>query len=120
ILAELELIPRREARALEAAYHFLRRVEHRLQIESEQQTHTIPENSQALHRLVWSLGFRTMGDFNAALRDQMQQVRAIFHRVIETPSNETQSVTESLDIFRDEKSATKSLADLSKGSGGSH
>src|SRR5215210_1945951 len=50
-LAELELIQRREARAFEEAYRFLRRVEHRLQIEAEQQTHTIPENGEALERL---------------------------------------------------------------------
>ena len=120
ILAELELIPAAEERALESAYHFLRRVEHRLQIEAEQQTHTLPEESVALHRLVWSLGYRTMGDFNTTLREHMQKVRSIFRRVVETPANGAESSTANLQIFRDEKSATKSLADLAKGTGGSH
>src|SRR5438477_34219 len=51
VLAELELIPGNEARDLEAAYRFLRSVEHRLQIEAEQQVHTIPENGETLDRL---------------------------------------------------------------------
>ena len=119
VLAQLELIPDQEAYALETAYHFLRRVEHRLQIEAEQQTHTLPENSEALHRLVWSLGFSTTGDFNATLRRHMDRVRTIFQRIIETPAAPIES-DESLQIFRDEKSATRSLGDLAKGSGGSH
>src|SRR3954466_153071 len=48
LLAELELLPRTEALVLERGYRFLRRVEHRLQIEAEQQTHTVPENGEAL------------------------------------------------------------------------
>ena len=48
VLADLELLPRSEARVLENGYRFLRRVEHRLQIEAEQQTHTVPEDPEAL------------------------------------------------------------------------
>jgi [glutamine synthetase] adenylyltransferase / [glutamine synthetase]-adenylyl-L-tyrosine phosphorylase len=120
VLAQLELIPSGEARVLEAAYHFLRRVEHRLQIEAEQQTHTIPENGDELVRLERSLGFSTRENFAAALREHMQKVRAIFHRIIETPSTGADSPAESLHIFRDEKSAAKSLSDLAKGTGGLH
>src|SRR6185436_9670410 len=68
VLAELELLPRKEARDLEEAYRFLRRVEHRLQIEDEQQTHTVPENAEALDRLARSLGFNSTEKFNAALQ----------------------------------------------------
>ena len=50
VLAGLELLPHEEARILETGYRFLRSVEHRLQIEAEQQTHTVPENSDALRR----------------------------------------------------------------------
>ena len=65
LLAELELLPRREAQILDEGYRFLRRVEHRLQIEAEQQTHTVPENSEALGRLAASLGFPTVTEFTA-------------------------------------------------------
>jgi glutamate-ammonia-ligase adenylyltransferase len=120
VLAELELIPREEARALETAYRFLRRVEHRLQIEAEQQTHTIPANGEALDRLAQSLGFATKGSFTTSLQELMQKVRSVFRRVISSPAPGTESIAESLHIFRDEKAAAKSLADLAKGTGGLH
>lgn len=120
ILAELELLPRGEARVLESGYRFLRRVEHRLQIEAGQQTHTVPENPEALRRLARSLGYRSPEKFNAALQEEMQQVREVFHRVISSPSGAAESAGESLHIFRDEKAAAKSLADLAKGPGGFH
>jgi glutamate-ammonia-ligase adenylyltransferase len=120
VLADLELLPHQEARTLEAAYRFLRSVEHRLQIESEQQTHTVPENSEALHRLAASLGFSSARKFNAVLRDQMQKVRAIFDRVISTPDHTAATVEERLDIFRDQKVAAKSLSDLARQPGGFH
>ena len=120
VLAELELLPRGEARALENGYRFLRRVEHRLQIEAEQQTHTVPENGEALRRLARSLGFPSPEKFNAALQEQMAEVRTIFRRVISAPSGPAERAGESLQIFRDEKAAAKSLADLAKGPGGFH
>jgi [glutamine synthetase] adenylyltransferase / [glutamine synthetase]-adenylyl-L-tyrosine phosphorylase len=120
ILAQLELIPGAEARALEFAYRFLRRVEHRLQIEAEQQTHTVPENGEALDRLARSLGFSSKEKFAAALREQMREVRAVFRRIISAPAAGTEAVVESLDIFRDGRTAAKSLANLAKGTGGFH
>src|SRR5207237_9248360 len=42
-LRELDLLPPEEVLALDGAYRFLRRVEPRLQIEAELQTHTVPE-----------------------------------------------------------------------------
>jgi [glutamine synthetase] adenylyltransferase / [glutamine synthetase]-adenylyl-L-tyrosine phosphorylase len=120
VLADLELLPHREARTLEDAYRFLRRVEHRLQVEAEQQTHTVPENPEALVRLAASLGFSSTEKFNTALRGHMSEVRAIFRRVISSPNGATASAEESLEIFRDQKSAAKSLADLAKAPGGFH
>src|SRR5438477_7438376 len=120
VLADLELLPHREARTLEDAYRFLRSVEHRLQVEAEQQSHTVPENSEELRRLAGSLGFSSAQKFNAALREQMQKVRAVFRRVISTPSGAAPRDEESLHIFRDQKTAAKSLADLAKAPGGFH
>jgi glutamate-ammonia-ligase adenylyltransferase len=120
VLADLELLPHREARTLEDAYRFLRRVEHRLQVEAEQQTHTVPENSEALARLAASLGFSSTENFNAALRGHMAKVRAIFHRVMSSPNGAAASAEESLEIFRDQKAAAKCLADLAKAPGRFH
>jgi len=120
LLAELELLPRAEVRSLEIAYRFLRRVEHRLQIEAEQQTHTVPEDDAALGALACSLGFVRPEDFVAALREHMQTVRAIFHRIISAPDGQAELSAENLSIFRDEKTAAKSLSDLAQGSKAFH
>ncbi len=112
-LAELELIPRNEILDLDRAYRFLRRTEHRLQIEAEQQTHTVPQDPRALHRLALSLGFQSSEDFNAGLRKEMQCVRSIFERIISEKVHETAVVD--LSIFHDEKRVTRALNDLAKG-----
>src|SRR5881392_4493579 len=56
-IAELELLPSSEVRALDESYRFLRRIEHRLQIEAERQTHSIPDDPEKRERLARSLGF---------------------------------------------------------------
>src|SRR5438309_7428651 len=61
-LARRELLPRKEVVDLDRAYRFLRRVEHRLQIEAEQQHHTVPHESPALKRLSLSVGLASGDD----------------------------------------------------------
>ena len=117
-LAQLELLPRTEVADLDRAYRFLRRVEHRLQIEAEQQTHTVPRESQALRRLSLSLGFASSDEFTNALKQITQSVRSIFQRVISTSPTET--ATLDLTIFKDEKSAARALDDLVRASATSH
>ena len=119
-LAELELLPRIEALDLEQAYRFLRRVEHRLQIEAEQQTHTIPEEPEALSKLVRSLGFATEEKFFAALHEHTARVRSIFARIIAEQPQDQPPGTVRLDAFRDQQSATKALAELGQGRGSFH
>src|SRR5438094_6737331 len=74
-LSRLELIPRKEVVDLDRAYRFLRQVEHRLQIEAEQQIHTVPREPTALNKLARSLGFDSTNEFTAALNKTMQDVR---------------------------------------------
>src|SRR5215470_5667079 len=96
-LRQLDLLPREEVLALDGAYRFLRRVEHRLQIEAEQQTHTVPDEPHPLRRLARSLRFSSANDFTAALQNRMRSVRPIFQRIVsETPA---QRVKVNVDIF---------------------
>src|SRR6202007_1505706 len=81
-LARLELIPRDQVVDLDRGYRFLRQVEHRLQIEAEQQTHTIPRDNAALERLSRSLGFDDAKQFAATLKKTMERVRAIFDHFV--------------------------------------
>ena len=117
-LARLELIPRDEVVDLDRTYRFLRQVEHRLQIESEQQIHTIPRDPAALDRLARSLSFKSANEFGAALKQRMQRVRSIFDRIISIKTEERAALD--LSAFKDQKSVERSLADLLKPTSASH
>src|SRR5262249_36967891 len=117
-LRELDLLPREEVLALDNAYRFLRRVEHRLQNEAEQQTHTVPDEPEPLSRLARSLRFSSASDFAAARQNRMGSVRPIFHRIIsETPA---QYAKVNLQIFNDPRRAEQTLRDLERGATGFH
>jgi [glutamine synthetase] adenylyltransferase / [glutamine synthetase]-adenylyl-L-tyrosine phosphorylase len=117
-LRELDLLPRDEVLALDNAYRFLRRVEHRLQIEAEQQTHTVPDELEPLSRLARSLRFASESDFTAALHTRMGSVRPIFQRIIsESPP---QAAKISVEFFKDAKRAEKALRELERGATSFH
>jgi [glutamine synthetase] adenylyltransferase / [glutamine synthetase]-adenylyl-L-tyrosine phosphorylase len=117
-LRQLNLLPHEEVLALDNAYRFLRRVEHRLQIEAEQQTHTVPEEPEVLGRLARSLRFSSAEDFTAALQARMGAVRPIFQRIISETPAELAKIN--LEIFSDPKHAAKALGDLKRGPGSFH
>jgi len=119
-LRELDLLPRGEVLTLDKTYRFLRRVEHRLQIEAEQQTHTVPQEPEPLQRLALSLRFSSVEDFTAALRERMRAVRPIFQRIISETSTNAFGAKIGLEIFNDQKHAAKTLADLARGQGSFH
>src|SRR5213082_888518 len=110
-LRELDLLPTNEVLTLDNTYRFLRRVEHRLQIEAEQQTHVVPREPEALRRLALSLRFSSSERFEAALHEKMRAVRPIFERIISrTPAApaETHAVND-LAIFNEQKRAAKAF-----------
>lgn len=117
-LSRLELIPYNEVLDLDRAYRFLRQTEHRLQIEGEQQTHTVPRDSAAVERLARSLDFESSAKFISHLQKTMQRVRSIFARVVTTTPSE--AIAPDLKNFKDEKAAGRSLNDLLKPTSASH
>ncbi len=72
-----------DAAQLEESYRFLRRVEHRLQLVDERQTHTLPTDAAARRRLAIVMGFRdapresATESFDAALAHHRSAVRRI-------------------------------------------
>ena len=117
-LRELDLLPRDDVLALDNAYRFLRRVEHRLQIEAEQQTHTLPDEPEALSRLAHSLRFSSARDFAAALHARMGSVRPIFQRIISGGPVEPAKIT--VEFFNDAKRAEKAFKELERGATSFH
>jgi glutamate-ammonia-ligase adenylyltransferase len=83
-LAQYELLTREDASALTQAYCFLRDVEHRLQMEDNQQTHTIPEAPAARQRLAALMGFGALTGFDAARREHTGAVRSVYDRLLKS------------------------------------
>jgi glutamate-ammonia-ligase adenylyltransferase len=71
-------IERQVADSLIDAYRFLRRVEHRLQMIDDSQTHTLPLDQVALERLATFLGYPDLSGFAAALIAQLTEVQRQF------------------------------------------
>jgi glutamate-ammonia-ligase adenylyltransferase len=92
-LAQYELLNREDARSLAEAYCFLRNVEHRLQMEDNRQTHTIPPNHDAQVRLASLMRFRSLKEFEIQRKTQTNNTRRIFDKVLkgEVPEFTTQS-----------------------------
>ncbi len=100
MLVKANLLAAAEADALADAYRFLRNVEHRLQMEMELQTHTIPDEEQALVRLARSLDFRTVKEFFTAQQTHTGAVRRIYEAVL---ANADQRITPAVAQLADDK-----------------
>jgi glutamate-ammonia-ligase adenylyltransferase len=87
-LVRYHLLPGAEARALSAAYVFLRDVEHRLQMENNLQTHTIPAEPEARERLAALMGFDSLQGFDDALRRHTRNVRRAYDSLLKTEEPE--------------------------------
>ncbi len=81
-LAQYELLSIEDSRLLSKAYCFLREVEHRLQMEDNLQTHTIPARRHAQERLARLMDFDSLKAFEGAHRTHTGNVRRIFHRLL--------------------------------------
>ena len=84
-LQDKGLLSPSEYSRLADAYQFLRHLEHRLQIEEDRQTHTLPTDLDALDRLARRMPGASLadGDALAARLEQCQSgVREIYERVI--------------------------------------
>ena len=71
------------ARDLAEAYRFLRAVEHRLQMVADEQTHTLPDQRDALERFARFLGFADRDAFAAALLEHLRKVQRHYARLFE-------------------------------------
>ncbi|GAA4145056.1 bifunctional [glutamine synthetase] adenylyltransferase/[glutamine synthetase]-adenylyl-L-tyrosine phosphorylase [Actinomadura keratinilytica] len=86
-LSEGGYVGRDDAAALAAAYRFLRRVEHLVQLHRLRRTHVVPEDPADLRRLGRALGLRTdpVGEFTAQWRRHARQVRRLHEKLFYRP-----------------------------------
>lgn len=71
-------VPRERGAVLAEAYRFLRRLENRLQMLRDEQTHTLPEDELTRLRLALGLGFPDIDAFEARLKRERDQVASAF------------------------------------------
>lgn len=71
------------ATELETAYAFHRRIEHRLQMIDDQQTHTLPEADDALDRLAIFLGYADQSALSTAVLSQLRIVEKHYAALFE-------------------------------------
>src|SRR5207244_13630802 len=83
-LSERRLISERDHSQLSDAYHFLRALEHRLQMEHGLQTHSVPVERSRRELVARRMNFSGAGaldDFENALETHTNNVHAAFDRV---------------------------------------
>ena len=84
-LAEEGYVAQADAEALADAYRFLRRLEHRLQIVRDLQTHDLPADPHARTTLARSLGLADAAALQAEYERQTELVRGIHERLFYRP-----------------------------------
>ena len=75
-LAAATWITNEQAAALGTAYHQLRRIEHRLQMIADNQTHSLPRGEEDLEKFAHFMGHHTATDFCNELDNLLDQVGA--------------------------------------------
>ncbi|MFI3123071.1 MAG: bifunctional [glutamate--ammonia ligase]-adenylyl-L-tyrosine phosphorylase/[glutamate--ammonia-ligase] adenylyltransferase [Methylococcales bacterium] len=80
-LSELELLNPEDATQLTRSYHFLRRVENRIQQYQDKQTHDLPTNENAKTAMAYVLGFANWETFLTELNLVRNKVHAVFDAV---------------------------------------
>jgi len=74
LIKQCGIMPVKEVEALQAAYVYLRRLEHRIQIWDDQQTHYLPEDEEARSRLAISMQDQDANDFMGQLEHHQNNV----------------------------------------------
>ena len=93
-LVEEKLVPATVCDELLRAYHFLRRLENRLQSAGDQQTHALPQDPQARSLLAGAMGFDSADAFDSQLDSHCRTVHHHFMGLLEAPGTHATSVHE--------------------------
>lgn len=88
-LGALQLLSSQQISILLEAYRFLRNIEHRLQYWDDQQTQTLPTDTQQQQLLAESLNFSNYDDFLKQLNIYRNKVEVIFNSILGKESTDT-------------------------------
>jgi glutamate-ammonia-ligase adenylyltransferase len=87
-LAAYGLIPEQQTKELEAAYVFLRNLEHRLQYLDDAQTQTLPNGDEDRRRVAEAMGFSDWNAMLAKLDPMRRKVSGQFEQVFGAPQED--------------------------------
>jgi [glutamine synthetase] adenylyltransferase / [glutamine synthetase]-adenylyl-L-tyrosine phosphorylase len=82
-LADLDLIPHHQAEVLSQHYWTLRHIEHRLQMQEDQQTHSLPASEEKLATLALFCGYPSLEEFSFSLERILMEVHREFSQLYE-------------------------------------
>lgn len=121
-LEQVRLLEPGRAEALKAAYVFLRRVEHRLQIAGEQAIHSLPPDTDTLEILSRGLGFNDGGAFMETLDRHRARVRETFESFLSggNGGNGSHPAPPTADFFADAEAGRRMLDALGSESNQRH
>ncbi|GAA0456344.1 bifunctional [glutamine synthetase] adenylyltransferase/[glutamine synthetase]-adenylyl-L-tyrosine phosphorylase [Streptomyces olivaceiscleroticus] len=107
-------VGRQDATALDAAYRFLRTLEHRIQLHKLRRTHLMPEEDHELRRLARSLGMRTepVDTLRKEWRWHAREVRRLHEKLFYRPLLDAVAVLEPGEIRLSAKAAGQRLEAL--------
>jgi glutamate-ammonia-ligase adenylyltransferase len=111
-LAEACHLSARAAGELRAAYRFLRRVEHRLQMVADRQTHALPTRAEELSAFATFMGFADSASFEIVLARHLSRVAARYEEVFQDAPAEPGPA---LDFCADPEGAADALRSLGYG-----
>ena len=80
LIKQRGILPAQEVDELQAAYIFLRRLEHRIQVWDDQQTHYLPDDETARSRLAVAMDFSDESSFLAELGHHQNNVARLFEK----------------------------------------
>ncbi len=83
VLASSDWITYQARDELSAAYEFLRRVEHRLQMVADEQTHSLPEEVEAMERFARFFGYDSRAAFAVDLLGHLNVVQGHYAKLFE-------------------------------------
>lgn len=94
VLSELRYLETSTYEQLQAAYRFLRRLEHGIQAINDQQTQRLPHDSQWQHNLAITLGFDNWEALLSTLNQHRNNVNVPFERMVTERQVPTQEETD--------------------------
>jgi [glutamine synthetase] adenylyltransferase / [glutamine synthetase]-adenylyl-L-tyrosine phosphorylase len=101
-LARYNLMSADQALALRRAYCWLRDVEHRLQMENNLQTHTIPTERQARQRLAGLMGCASLAEFEQTHQRYTARVRQTYDALLKADEPASEQALPEIESHRSE------------------